>query len=113
MKITRVSLQSKLDELILFFHTYSSMKTTRVSLQSNLDELIQLLHTLFSSIDTCVAMTSVHPASIAVKHASFSSLSLNGIDEIMIMSIKSYFPSHKGRRPNVRRPNVLLRWIVL
>src|SRR6218665_3558923 len=50
-------------------------------------------------------MTSVHPASIAVKHALFSSLSLNGIDEIMIVSIKSYFLSHKGRRPNVRRPN--------
>src|SRR6218665_1613755 len=45
MKITRVSPQSKLDELILFFHTYSSKKITRVSLQSKLDELIQLLHT--------------------------------------------------------------------
>src|SRR6218665_4020141 len=50
-------------------------------------------------------LISVHPALIAVKHASFSSLSLNGIDEIMIVSIKSYFLSHKGRRPNVRRPN--------
>jgi len=57
-----------------FFYAYSAMKLTRVSLQSNLDELIQLLHTLFSSIDTCVAMTSVHPASIAVKHVVFSSI---------------------------------------
>src|SRR6218665_1713234 len=60
---------------------------------------------LFSSKNTCRRMKEVHPASIAVKHASFSSLSLNGIDEIMIVSIKSYFLSHKGRRPNVRRPN--------
>src|SRR6218665_3253883 len=50
-------------------------------------------------------LISVHPTSTAVKHASFSSLSLNGIDEIMIVSIKSYFLSHKGRRPSVRRPN--------
>src|SRR6218665_3532326 len=50
-------------------------------------------------------LISVHPASIAVKHASFSSLSLKGIDEIMMVSIKSYLLSHKGRRPNVRRPN--------
>src|SRR6218665_1242132 len=42
MEITRVSLQSKLDELLLFFHTYSSMKITRVSLQSKLDELMLL-----------------------------------------------------------------------
>src|SRR6218665_3439921 len=45
MKITLVSQQSKLDELLLFFHTYYSMEITRVSLQSKLDELIQLLHT--------------------------------------------------------------------
>src|SRR6218665_3514483 len=50
-------------------------------------------------------LISVHPASIAVKHAPFSSLSLNGIDEIMILSIKSYFLSHRGRPPNARRPN--------
>src|SRR6218665_1836511 len=66
---------------------------------------IAMILALFSSIDTCAGMKSVHPASIAVKHASFSSLSLNGIDEIMIVFIKSYFLSHKGRRPNVRRPN--------
>ena len=43
MKITRVSLQSKLDELIFFFYTYSSMKITRVSLQSKLDGPILML----------------------------------------------------------------------
>src|SRR6218665_1878384 len=50
MKLTLVSQQSKLDELLLFFHAYSSMKITRVSLQSKLDELIQLLHTLTREI---------------------------------------------------------------
>src|SRR6218665_2099524 len=45
MKITRVSLQSKLDEVLLFFHTYSLMKITRVSLQSKLDELLLFFHT--------------------------------------------------------------------
>src|SRR6218665_1260498 len=39
-KITRVSLQSKLDELLSFFYTYSSMKITPFLLQSKLDELI-------------------------------------------------------------------------
>src|SRR6218665_3427771 len=47
-------------------------------------------------------LISVHPASIAVKHTRHFH---HGIDEIMIVSIKSYFLSHKGRRPNVRRPN--------
>jgi len=40
MKITLVSQQSKLDELMSFFYAYSAMKLTRVSLQSKLDELI-------------------------------------------------------------------------
>src|SRR6218665_3187689 len=43
MKITQISsLRSKLDEFIFFFRTYLLMKITRVSLQSKLDELIQL-----------------------------------------------------------------------
>ena len=46
MNITRVSLQSKLDELIQLLNTYLLMKITRVSLQSKLDELIKML-TLF------------------------------------------------------------------
>ena len=66
---------------------------------------IAMKHALFSSKNTCGRINEVHPASIAVKHVSFSSLSLNEIDEIMIVFIKSYFLSHKGRRPNVRRPN--------
>jgi len=45
MKIMQVTLQSKLDELILFFHTYMLMKITRTSLQWKLDELILLFHT--------------------------------------------------------------------
>ena len=61
------------------------MKITCVSLQSKLDELISLLtrilhpasiavkHALFSSSNTCGRMKKVHPASIAVKHALFSS----------------------------------------
>src|SRR6218665_1755900 len=59
MKITHVSLQSKLDELLSFFHTYYSMKITRISLQSKLDE---------GYVST---VKSVHPTSIAVKHALF------------------------------------------
>src|SRR6218665_1434295 len=46
-------------------------------------------------------LISVHPASIAVKHTRHFH---HGIDEIMIVSIKSYFLSHKGRRPNGRAP---------
>src|SRR6218665_572257 len=47
MKITRVSLQSKLDSLIptQLLHTYLLMKITRDSLQSKRDELMSLLHT--------------------------------------------------------------------
>jgi len=45
MKITRVSMQSKLDELIFLFYTYSSMKITLFLLQSKLDELIFSLYT--------------------------------------------------------------------
>src|SRR6218665_2937009 len=74
MKITRVSLQSKLDELmslsthvsidennacllqskldalIQLLHTYLLMKITRDSLQSKRDELMSLLHTLTREI---------------------------------------------------------------
>src|SRR6218665_2633718 len=46
MKITRVLLQSKLDELIQLLHTYLLMKITRDSLQSKRDELMSFLHTL-------------------------------------------------------------------
>src|SRR6218665_3346044 len=65
MKITRVSsrlsLQSKLDELILFFHTYHLIKITSDSLHSKLNELITLLTSI------------LHAASTALKHALFSS----------------------------------------
>ena len=47
------------------------MKITRVSLQSKLDELMSLLHTYLLMKITCVAIESVHPGSIAVKHALF------------------------------------------
>src|SRR6218665_2590356 len=40
--MTRASLQSKLDELILLLRTYLLMKIMRVSLQSKLDELMSL-----------------------------------------------------------------------
>src|SRR6218665_730514 len=50
MKITRVSLQSKLDELIQLLHTYLLMKITRDSVQSKRDELVSLLHTLTREI---------------------------------------------------------------
>src|SRR6218665_2013951 len=57
MKITLVSQQSKLDELIFFFfHTYDSMKITRVSLQSKLDELLLFLHTNSSMKITRVSL---------------------------------------------------------
>ena len=76
MKITRVSLQSKLDELmslsthvsidennacllqskldalIQLLHTYLLMKITRVSLQSKLDELMSL-STRISRVNVC------------------------------------------------------------
>ena len=58
MKITRVSLQSKLDELLLFFHTYSAMKITRVSLQTRLDELILFLHMYSAMKITRVSLQS-------------------------------------------------------
>src|SRR6218665_1913843 len=96
MKLTRVSLQSKLDELLLFFHTYSAMKITRVSLQSKRDELMSLLHTLTREIrvDNDISSSSfdcsetriifiaeyvskflsVHPASIAMIHTLPSSI---------------------------------------
>src|SRR6218665_25990 len=81
MKITRVSLQSKLDDFkvdtsfilphVLFdennrswmsffhsFHTYYSMKITRVSLQSKLDELLSFFHTYYSIKITRVSLQS-------------------------------------------------------
>src|SRR6218665_2594157 len=56
MKITRVSLQSKLDELIFFLYMYCSMKITRVSLQSKLDELLLFFHTYSSMKITRVSL---------------------------------------------------------
>src|SRR6218665_385799 len=55
-------------------------------------------------------ITLVIPASISMRNVSFSStdtytLSLSEIYEIMIVSIKSNFLSHEGRRSNVQRPN--------
>src|SRR6218665_3632833 len=96
MNITRVSLQSKLDELIQFLHTYLLMKITRVSLQSKLDGLMSL-STRISRVNVCsndISSSSFDcsetrvilveeyvwiikisfPASIAVKQALFSSL---------------------------------------
>src|SRR6218665_2650498 len=67
----RVSLQSRLDELIQLLHTYLLMKSPHVSLQSKLDELMSLLQTSLLMKITCVAIESVHPCSIAVKHALF------------------------------------------
>src|SRR6218665_413918 len=49
-KITRVSLQSKVDELISMLTRILRRKITRVSPQSKLDELMSLLHTLTRGI---------------------------------------------------------------
>src|SRR6218665_1204547 len=95
MKITRVSLQSKLDELMSLLHTLTReirvdndissssfhCNDTRMTFiaeyvstfQSVHLASIAMIHALPSSIDTCVAIESVYPASIAVKHALFSS----------------------------------------
>src|SRR6218665_31739 len=67
----RVSLKSRLDELIQLLHTYLLMKIPHVSLQSKLDELMSLLHRYLLMKITCVAIESVHPGSIAVKYALF------------------------------------------
>src|SRR6218665_1956928 len=80
MKITRVSLQSRLDELIQMQHTYLLMKIPHVSLQSKLDELMSLLHTYLLIKITCVAIESVHPGSIAVKQALFHRRIRIGLD---------------------------------
>ncbi len=114
MKITRVSLQSKLDELISLFHTYLLMKITRVSLQSKLDELISMLtrilhpasiavkHALFSSTNTCGTIKSVHPASIAVILALFSSnntcVAINQFIQLRLQWNSRYF--HRKIRVN-------------
>src|SRR6218665_3014701 len=93
MKITRVSLATKLDEtgLPLTFiipPNFISVKTKLFLLYNRCGRMkevhpasIAVKHALFLSNNTCGRMKEVHPASIAVKHALFSSNNTCGKNE--------------------------------